>query len=114
MTTKKSQPIDGLVLQRKSSQPAKQTYATSKAERQAAVVRANQPKKPLPKPPTVNKTVQQPVAKPSLSNPTVPKTDTTQITTKPAKREWIIVVVTVVVLMAIVAGILWLLMGLGL
>lgn len=106
MAPKKPQPIDGLVLQRKATKPTKPVSITTKAERQAAVVRANQPKKSVASR-TVDDKTNKPVApKPSLTNPAKPSTDTVPVEAKSSKGKWIIVVVVSVIVVVVVIGIL--------
>lgn len=109
MAPKKSQPIDGLVLQRKATKPTKPTQITTKAERQAAVVRANQPKKPVARSTVDSKTIKPVAPKPSLTNPVKPSGDTEPVAAKSSKGKWIIgVVVAVIVVVALIVILLML------
>ena len=118
MATKKSQPIDGLVLQRKAAKPIQPTKVTTKAERQAAVVKANQPKmatakttKPVET--ASSKAIPLEAAKPSLTNPAVPSSETSTPTSKTPNRKWIVIVVVVMLLLVLLVGILWALLSLA-
>lgn len=106
MAAKKPQPIDGLVLQRKATKPSKPVQITTKAERQAAVVRANQSKKSVASRMVDDKTTKPVAPKPSLTNPAKPSMDTVPVAAKPSKSKWIIVVVASVIVVVVVIGIL--------